>query len=173
MRRIAIVAVAALGLAACSNNGYGGGGSSSSAAPPATGAATVATASVGSLGTVLVDGTGRTLYLFESDTGSTSTCTGGCAATWPALMTDGDPISGDGASASMLGTSASPAGGTQVTYNGHPLYLYSGDSASGQANGEGMGGVWYAVTADGTSAQPGASGTGGGGGYGGGGYGNG
>jgi predicted lipoprotein with Yx(FWY)xxD motif len=172
MRRIAIVAVAALGLAACSNNGYGGGGSSSSAAPAAAGAATVATASVGSLGTVLVDGTGRTLYLFESDTGSTSTCTGGCAATWPALTTDGDPVTGDGASASMLGTSANTAGGTQVTYNGHPLYLYSGDSASGQANGEGIGGVWYAVTADGTAAQPGGSGTGGGG-YGGGGYGNG
>ena len=76
-------------------------------------------------------------------------------------MTSGD------ASGSMLGTGKGADGSTQVTYNGHPLYTYSGDSAAGQANGQGIGGVWFAVTATGTPAQAGAGGGNGGGGSGG------
>ena len=131
---------------------YGGGGSTSTstAAGGAT-TATVATADVGQLGTVLVDGTGRTLYIFKNDT-TTSTCTGDCAATWPALVTSGDASAGMGSKSAMLGTTTRDDGTTQVTYAGHPVYLYSGDTAAGDANGQGIGGVWYAVTATGTPA---------------------
>jgi predicted lipoprotein with Yx(FWY)xxD motif len=159
MRWVMIAVAATLTLAACSNStsagGYGGGSSSTStsSAMPAGSAAEVATASVGDLGTVLVDGNGMTLYLFQSDTGSTSTCTGTCASTWPALTTSGSATTGGKADASMLGTSTRSDGTTQVTYDGHPLYLYSGDTAAGQANGEGIGGIWFAVTTQGTPAK--------------------
>jgi predicted lipoprotein with Yx(FWY)xxD motif len=143
--------------AACSNasssGSAGGGGSSSGGAT----AATIDTAD-GDLGTILVDAQGYTLYLFKQDTGTTSTCTEGCASTWPAVTTDGDPIAGTGTDASLLGTSDRPDGGTQVTYDGHPLYRYSGDSAPGDTNGQGIGDVWFAVTADGTPAAAGGAG---------------
>ena len=172
MRWIVITLAATIGLAACSNSssagGYGGGASSSapsgSSAPMAS-TATIGTASVGDLGTVLVDGTGRTLYLFENDTSSSSTCTGSCATTWPAMLTSGPPAAAGKATASMLGTTTRDDGSTQVTYNGHPLYLYSGDTAPGDANGESIGGVWFAVTTQGTPAKP-SSGSKSGGGYG-------
>jgi predicted lipoprotein with Yx(FWY)xxD motif len=172
IRIFVTMAALGLGLAACASNsssagGYGGGPTSSSMAGSA---ATVSTAKVGNLGTVLVNGDGRTLYLFESDTGSTSTCVDTCAGTWPALTTSGDATATSGADASMLGTTTRSDGATQVTYNGHPLYIYSGDMAAGQANGEGIGNVWYAVSTQGTPAM---AATGGGGGNGGGGYGGG
>lgn len=186
MRTILTIAALALGLAACANNSsssagagglYGGGGTT----PPSltsSGAATVAAAKVGGLGTVLVNGDGRTLYLFEADTGSTSTCTGVCAGIWPALTTSGNATGSMGASSSKLGTTTRDDGSTQVTYNGHPVYLYSGDTAAGQANGEGLntyGGLWYAVSTAGTAAMPSGSGsgTGSGSGSGSGGYGTG
>ena len=146
---VAAVLALALGLAACSDSTprYGGAGSSTSTSSAASGgAAAVDTASVGDLGTVLVDGSGRTLYLFESDTGSTSTCTGTCAGTWPAMTTTGDPTAGMGASASMLGTTTRDDGSTQVTYNGHPLYRFAGDQAPGDTNGQGVGGIWWVVS---------------------------
>ena len=153
----AAVAGAAMTLAACSNSSsggaYGAAGPTSTSTVAAGTAATVATADVGQLGTVLVDGTGRTLYLFKNDTGTSSTCSGDCAATWPALLTKGDATAGTGAQPSMLGTTTRDDGTTQVTYDGHPLYLYSGDTAAGDANGEGVGDVWFAVTVQGTPAQ--------------------
>jgi predicted lipoprotein with Yx(FWY)xxD motif len=163
MRWFMIAVAATLALAACSNGSsagaYGGGSSSttSSSAMPAAAAATVGTASVGDLGTVLVDGNGMTLYWFENDTGSTSTCTDSCAGTWPALATSGSAAATGKAETSMLATTSRPDGATQVTYNGHPLYLYSGDTAAGEANGEDIGGVWHAVTTQGTSAEPSSS----------------
>lgn len=174
MRWFLIAAAVTVTLAACSNSssagGYGGSSSTStSSAAPAGSAAKVGTANVGNLGTVLVDGNGMTLYLFMSDTGSTSTCTGTCAGTWPALTTNGSATATGKADTSLLGTSTRSDGTTQVTYDGHPLYLYSGDTAPGQANGEGIGGIWYAVTTQGTSAMASTSSksTGGSGGYGG------
>ncbi len=169
IRFIIAIAALGLGLASCASNssaGYGGSGGSTSA-PGTSSAATVATAKVGDLGTVLVNSDGFTLYLFENDTGSTSTCVGTCAGTWPALTTSGDAAASGGADDSMLGTTTRDDGTTQVTYNGHPLYVYSGDSAAGEANGEGISNVWYAVTTQGTPAQTGG-GSGNGGGYGGG-----
>jgi predicted lipoprotein with Yx(FWY)xxD motif len=175
-----LIALAALGTlaAACGDNGsggaYGGGTTGSSAAGGATSAAEVGTAKVGDLGTVLVDGNGMTLYLFENDTGSTSTCTDTCAGTWPALTTSGEATATSGADASQLGTTTRDDGTTQVTYGGHPLYRYSGDSAAGQANGQEIGDVWYAVTTQGTPAgETDSGGESGGGDNQGGGYGNG
>ena len=173
MKWILITLAATLGLAACSNGtsagGYGAGSSSTSSSAPTVAAAapaTVSTASVGDLGTVLVDGDGMTLYLFESDTGTTSTCSGSCASIWPALVTNGSADATGKAVGSMLGTSTRPDGSTQVTYAGHPLYVYSGDQAAGDAHGEGLGGVWFAVTTQGTAAQASEGSQGGGGGYG-------
>lgn len=160
-RSIVLAAVAAMSLAACSNGSsggaYGGGGSTSTSSGSDGAAAAVATADVGNLGTVLVDGTGRTLYLFESDSGTTSNCTGGCASTWPALLTVGTATADAGADSGMLGTTTRDDGTTQVTYDGHPLYLYSGDSTAGDANGQGIGGVWFAVTAKGAPATASSS----------------
>ncbi len=138
-------------LAGCGGNGgYGGyGGSSSSGRSSASGPAQVKTATAtvkGQSTTILTNSQGRTLYYRTTDTASASTCTGGCASTWPPLLTSGSPV----AASSLPGTlnSLSDANGTQVTYNGHLLYTYSGDSKPGDTNGEGIGGVWFVATPD-------------------------
>ncbi|MBN9326448.1 MAG: hypothetical protein BGO38_10200 [Cellulomonas sp. 73-145] len=134
---------------------YGGGaasGGSSSSAPAAGGSASAAAATVmtasSSLGTILVDGSGRTLYLFTKDSPGTSTCTGGCLAVWPPLL--GTPTAGTGVDASMLGTLTRPDGKTQVSYKGMPLYYWAQDSAPGQTSGQGVQGVWWVVSPQGT-----------------------
>lgn len=121
------------------------------------GSASVQTASVAGIGTVLVDGSGRTLYLFEPDQRSRPTCTGACASIWPALA--GPATAGTGIEASLLAT-VSGANGRQVTYGGWPLYTFSGDSGPGQAHGQGehtFGGYWYAVTPTGMAAMAGSA----------------
>jgi predicted lipoprotein with Yx(FWY)xxD motif len=146
--------------AACSGGGSGYG----TAAPPPTSAAagapaapptTVALANTG-LGSVLVDSQGRTLYLFEADANGKSSCTSpGCVAEWPPLTTTGAPQPTGGLVASALGTTARSDGSHQVTYDGHPLYLFAGDSQPGMTGGQGIndnGGLWYAVRTDGTAA---------------------
>jgi predicted lipoprotein with Yx(FWY)xxD motif len=124
-----------------------------------TGAATVKTAQTG-IGTVLVDAEGKTLYVFDNDQGSTSSCEGGCATTWPPLATDGDPTAGDGVDAGLLGTTERGDGTTQVTYDGHPLYTYAADPAVGDTNGQGVGGIWWVVGPDGQKITDTAAGTG-------------
>ena len=124
-------------------------GASSSAG--SSGGATVALAS-SKLGKILVDSRGHTLYLFQADTGSTSTCNGACASAWPPLTTTGKPIAGPGVSASKLGTTKRSDGTTNVTYNGHPLYTFIGDSSPGQTTGErntGFGAEWDVLSATG------------------------
>ncbi len=185
LRTILTIAALALGLAACANNssssaGAGGlyGGGATSAPAAATTAAAIQTGKVPGVGTVLTNSDGQTLYLFQADTGTKSTCSGECASLWPPVTTTGDATATMGATSSMLGTTTRDDGTTQVTYNGHPIYTYSGDTTSGQANGEGLntyGGLWYAVTTSGTAAMSSGSGNSGGnsgnGGYGNGGYG--
>ncbi len=117
---------------------------------PAEGA-TVAVAD-SDLGPILVDGEERTLYLFTNDTSDVSTCSGGCADTWPALVAD-DPTGGDGVDPSLLGTSARDDGANQVTYNAHPLYHFASDAAPGDTNGQAVGGVWFVVDADGNAVE--------------------
>ena len=164
---LAAAAIAALAVAGC---GGGGGNASASAPQPKTStghAATVGVAGTG-LGNVLVDSQGRTLYLFAKDHGTTSACSGGCATEWPPLRVSGKPLAGTGVKSSLLGTTKRSDGKPQVTYNGHPLYLYVGDQKAGDTSGQGItafGAAWFALTASGTQASGSASGSGGGNGY--------
>jgi predicted lipoprotein with Yx(FWY)xxD motif len=103
------------------------------------------------LGRILVDGSGRTLYLFMKDKNDKSACAGACATGWPPLLTKGRPKAGHGVSQKLLGTTIRKSG-HQVTYAGHPLYRYAGDSKAGQTNGEGstaFGAPWYVLGANG------------------------
>jgi predicted lipoprotein with Yx(FWY)xxD motif len=102
----------------------------------------------GKLGTFLVDGHGRTLYLFQKDKTARSTCSGACATDWPPLLTTGKAKGSGGARKALLGTTKRSDGTTQVTYKGHPLYTYVGDTKAGDTNGQGVsafGARWYAV----------------------------
>ncbi len=132
--------------------------STTTAAPPPFYAVT--TGYVAGLGTILVDGEGLTLYMFEPDRQSgKSACYGECENLWPpVVLVDGvkAPTAGDGVKASLLGTTVrtgDPDDLEQVTYNGWPLYLWHGDSQPGEAAGQGLndsGGLWYVLDADGT-----------------------
>lgn len=128
---------------------------SGTAGVPVTGAATVNVSEIGTSGAVLVDGQERALYLFTRDTqnGSTSACTGNCLAEWPPLLTNAEPVAGEGVDASLLGTITRDDGTTQVTYNGWPLYYYVDDTAAGDATGQGMEGVWFLVSPTGEAVR--------------------
>jgi predicted lipoprotein with Yx(FWY)xxD motif len=132
--------------------GAAGGGGYEAAAPGTTAAGAVLTSRQVPLGTVLADAAGRSVYLFEKDMGTTSACTGACAQAWPPVLTTAGPTAGTGVTASLIGTTRRGDGTVQVTYAGHPLYRFSGDSAPGQTNGEGLqafGGGWYVLTPQG------------------------
>ena len=140
---------AAVALSALATVGCGGGGNGASATPGSGQHATIGTANEGELGTILVDSKGRTLYLFHRDSGSKSTCFGACAGTWPPLRATGKPTVSGRASASLIGTTTGSDRKQQVTYNGHPLYLYAGDEQAGDARGQGLtdfGASWYVLT---------------------------
>jgi predicted lipoprotein with Yx(FWY)xxD motif len=171
-RTITVATVLALPLVAVALAGCGGSNSASgSPTPPKTSSgrpATVGIVNTG-LGKILVNSKGRTLYLFQKDTGPKSTCLGACAANWPPLLATGKPTIGNGANASLVGTSMRPDGKTQVTYNGHPVYVFSGDNKAGDTNGQGInafGGNWYALSAAGTRVSSSSNSGGSGYGYG-------
>jgi len=177
---VALAALAAVGVlaAGCGSNGSGSGGmggyGSSGTAPASGGASSVATVSATStsLGMILVDGTGRTLYLFEKDQPNQSACAGACVAAWPVDQSSGTPKAGSDVTASLLGTIKRGDGSTQVTYKKHPLYYFARDSQAGQHNGQGVdafGAKWFAVTPAGGAVSGGATATtpANGGGYGG------
>lgn len=158
----ALLAALTVALAACGGNDDGGSGTAAPAAPettvaPATGGATVAVAS-SSLGDILVDAEGRTLYAFTKDKGDKSACSGECATNWPALT--GTATAGTGAQASLLSTSMQANGASQVTYDGRPLYYFAGDTKPGDTNGQAVGNVWFVVAADGALVQKKAAGGG-------------
>ena len=123
-----------------------------------------------SLGKVLVAGNGHTLYLYKPDARNKSNCYGSCASAWPPLLTKGKPRAGAGVRSKLLGVTMRTDGKHQVTYKGHPLYFYAGDSRAGQTKGEDIGGIWFVLDAAGKQVGPNASGGtttgGGGGGYG-------
>ena len=144
---IAAALLAVLVIAGC-------GGSSAAPSPPTTPDGRPATLGVADqdLGKILVNSQAHTLYLFQKDSGSTSTCTGACATNWPPLRANGTPTVGSGASDALVGTTARSDGMPQVTYDGHPLYLFVKDQSAGDAKGEGLnafGGNWYAVSPSG------------------------
>jgi predicted lipoprotein with Yx(FWY)xxD motif len=147
-----VLVLAALAAAGCGSSGSSH--ASGSSAPPKTANGQSATVGVANdnLGKILIDSQGRTLYLFRRDAGTKSACTGACAIDWPPLRATGKPTVGGGAAASSVATSARSDGKAQVTYNGHPLYLFSGDQKPGDTNGEGVnafGGLWYALSSAG------------------------
>lgn len=134
--------------------------STSSAAANTSSSASAASALIttkhnSKLGTILAYGPNKlTVYLFEADKGSGSHCTGACAHAWPPVT--GKPMSGGGAMATDLGTITRPDGKTQVTYKGHPLYLFIKDKDDGDAYGQGINGFgaeWYAMRPSGTKAD--------------------
>jgi predicted lipoprotein with Yx(FWY)xxD motif len=101
------------------------------------------------LGRILVNAQGRTLYMFAADKHGKSTCYGQCATFWPPLLTNSAHVTGTGVTASLLGTTKRTDGKLQITYNGHPLYLFLKDTKSGQTNGEGLnasGGLWWVIS---------------------------
>lgn len=102
------------------------------------------------LGDHLVDGDGRTLYLFTNDADGTSVCYEACATNWPPLLADGDVALGEGLDAALVGTTERTDGTVQVTYGGWPLYRFAADANPGDANGQGRNDVWFVVAPDGT-----------------------
>jgi predicted lipoprotein with Yx(FWY)xxD motif len=149
----AVVPLAALAIAAC-----GGSSGATAATTPTTSSGASATVGVanGSLGSILVNSTGRTLYLFEADSATRSACTGACATAWPPLLATGTPTAGTGLTASKLATISRSGTAKQVTYNGHPLYLFAGDKKPGDVSGQGVtafGAAWFAVTPSGNQAS--------------------
>lgn len=101
----------------------------------------------------VVDGRDRSLYVFMSDTPNTSTCEGQCAQNWPPLLTTGKPTIGAGITERLVGTTTRRDGSMQVTYAGRPLYYFARDQTPGNANGQGVGGVWFLVQANGEPAR--------------------
>ncbi|GHF83474.1 hypothetical protein GCM10018790_71410 [Kitasatospora xanthocidica] len=170
------VAVLALAAGACgpdTADGSGGSAATSAAAPPAAAATSSAPATGGTggtggvrlvavksatLGPVVTDSAGRTLYRFDKDTAkpSASTCVDACAAKWPPLTAQ-DAVQVTGVDSALVGSVARPDGTKQVTLNGWPLYRFAGDTAAGQTNGQGVGGTWFASTPEGKKA-PGTTG---------------
>ena len=167
MAAAACAAGIALAATACSS----GSGSNSTAAPAASSATaqasspaaagsssaaavTIGLASTSGIdGKFLASGQGRTIYLWEADKSSMSTCSGACAATWPPVIASGMPMAGSGVEQSLLGTTKRSDGTEQVTYNGHPLYYFSADTSAGMAKGQGskaFGASWYVVDAKGS-----------------------
>jgi predicted lipoprotein with Yx(FWY)xxD motif len=111
-----------------------------------------------SLGRIVVDSRGRTLYLFEKDKGRRSTCYGACAAYWPPVLAHGKPKAGSGLKQSLVGTTRRRNGTVQVTYAGHPLYRYAGDTRPGQTTGAGLqdfGGGWDPLSPAGKKIESG------------------
>jgi predicted lipoprotein with Yx(FWY)xxD motif len=144
--------------------GCGSSSPSKAASTPATTAATAPANSIstatGADGTYLVGPSGRALYLFDADHNGKSACSGACASAWPPLIVTGTPTVSGGVMSAQLGTTTRSNGSKQVTYNGHPLYYFAGDSGSGTTNGQGsddFGADWWLVNTSGTSITKGSS----------------
>jgi predicted lipoprotein with Yx(FWY)xxD motif len=148
--------------AACGSSSSSSSTASSAAAgtsPYSSGASTTATATAAavgtaknSLGTYLTGTNGRSLYIWLADSGGKSACSGACASAWPPLTTKSSPTAGGGAAAADLGMITRSDGTNQVTYKGHPLYYYAGDTAAGMTNGNGsnqFGAKWWLISPSG------------------------
>jgi predicted lipoprotein with Yx(FWY)xxD motif len=161
---------AAVVVAACSSGGTSsaaapaaspaGGSSSSAGAGASSSGGTVITTAKSSGGTVLASSSGRAVYLWAKDTGDMSNCNGACAGAWPPVTTTGTATASGGAQASDIGTITRSDGTKQVTYDGHPLYYFSGDSGAGTASGQGsdaFGAKWWLVAPTGSDVTAGVT----------------
>jgi predicted lipoprotein with Yx(FWY)xxD motif len=166
------LAVGALVLAACGGDDDSANNASDSSAATTTTAADATTTSGAAatgeftvnvastkLGETLVDAQGRTLYAFKADTGGKSVCNAGCDTTWPPLTVTGEVKLAAGLDEDDFKTITRDDGTTQVTDYGQPLYTYSGDTKPGDTNGDGVGGVWYAVNKEGKPASANSTGS--------------
>ena len=157
--KLGIPLAAVLATAACSSAATASSPSAPASSAPAAGSSasasttgTVITTHAGSAGAFLTAGSGRTVYLWAKDGMNMSACSGACAAAWPPVPATGQLTAAGGAKASDLGTITRSDGTKQVTYDGHPLYYFVGDSAAGQANGQGsdnFGAKWWLVASSG------------------------
>jgi predicted lipoprotein with Yx(FWY)xxD motif len=178
MSRFLTIAALAAGLlvAGCgddddSDNGSGGATATEAAAPTTTepaepapaggkqeaahaGGTTIKTAD-SQFGDVLFDGDGQAIYYFDKESGSKSECYGACAEAWPPVLTEGDPQAGAGLQAGLLGTTKRDDGTTQVTYDGHPLYLYAHEGPNEVTchDVSEFGGLWLAVQPSGRAVS--------------------
>src|SRR5690348_8948483 len=156
----AIAATAAV-LAACSSSGTSAASGGSTSSPAAVTAGSLKTATIGGA-TVLTTSKGFTLYSFAPDTSTKSNCNGTCAQNWP-------PVKGPATASGVEGTFGTikrSDGSVQATFDGHPLYTFVGDTAPGQAKGNGLnaaGGLWHEITTSGSAAPVSTSSPGGGG----------
>ena len=157
--KLGIPLASALLAAACSSAAASSPSSAPASSAPATGSSasasttgTVITTHAGSAGAFLTNGSGRAVYLWAKDGMNMSACSGACAAAWPPVPATGKLTATGGAKASDLGTITRSDGTKQATYDGHPLYYFVGDSAAGQANGQGsdnFGAKWWLVAPSG------------------------
>jgi predicted lipoprotein with Yx(FWY)xxD motif len=165
-------ALLAVGLlaAACGSSGTTSSSTPATSAPAAgsSGTATAAAAALvittksGSAGSYLTDGSGRAIYLWVKDGMNKSNCSGACASAWPPVSASGSVTASGGALSKDLGTITRSDGSKQVTYDGHPLYYYAGDTGAGQTNGQGsdgFGAKWWLVSPSGTMITASESGT--------------
>ncbi len=145
---------AACGSSASSSSSSVGTGTGAGSSSSASGSAMVITTKTGSAGTYLTDGSGRTVYLWVKDPSGKSVCSGACEGAWPPVTTTGSPTASGSAVSSDLGTLTRSDGSTQVTYDGHALYYYVGDSSAGMTAGQGSNGFgakWWLVAPSGSS----------------------
>ncbi|MEJ2013032.1 MAG: hypothetical protein P8X64_12520 [Anaerolineales bacterium] len=168
LRGMSIFALAFF-MASCASTSAGTANAESTAtqAPAASSNASVKVASL-SLGDALVTPDGMTLYILTSDPKDQSTCSDSCAAVWPPYTIAGQPVAGQGIDPSLLGAITRPDGSQQLTYEGHALYTFSGDSAAGNVNGQGIqsyGGTWYVIGPGGQPITRAVSSSGAGGSY--------
>ncbi len=157
---LAVLVAAVLLLAACGDDGgtktqagssttTGDGGTTTTTGATAA-AAPVSTTSNPTLGEILVDSKGLTVYVFDSDKNGTIACVGACTSAWPPVVLEaGAALPTTGALAADLSTVARPDGAQQVAYKGRPVYRFSGDAKPGDIKGDGVGGIWHAVKVSG------------------------
>jgi predicted lipoprotein with Yx(FWY)xxD motif len=155
---LAVALIAAGCGSSASGSAYSAGAYGSAAVASARSATAATRVGVASsrLGRIIVDGKGRTLYLFEKDKRGRSACYGQCATYWPPLITHGKPVARPGVKRSLLGTTRRANGSQQVTYAGHPLYRFALDTKPGQTKGEGLndfGAGWDVLSPAGTKIE--------------------
>jgi predicted lipoprotein with Yx(FWY)xxD motif len=147
MRRIAIGLAILMLVTACSTSDAGD--ETTTTTPPASDPVPTLDVADSSLGEIVVDADGATLYVFVPDAGGASTCYDQCEENWPPLV--GAVGAGEGIDASLIGTTERTDGSAQVTYAGWPLYYFAGDAAAGETNGQGLNEVWWVVAPDGSA----------------------
>ncbi|MEU8225472.1 hypothetical protein [Kribbella sp. NPDC048915] len=159
---IAALVLGVAGLTACGSDDDSGTAQPAASPSAAATAVKLATADVGDYGKIIVDGNGRTVYVYDKDTAGTSNCSGDCLAKWPVVAAGAGQPQLDGIDAALVSTITRSDGTMQLAVNGLPLYLFVSDTKPGEAKGQAVGGVWWVVGADGRkiTTKPGASGDG-------------